>query len=217
MIVEKPAPWELTGDAYIMLYRFSKEFVFENGFLEDFQKNRFLGYFGAVVLVDYHSSDVGPYQELLFIPGMFTFDWQKVFSISKIYVSTLASAENGQENWGIPKEIASFKWDNYLEKKTEVLINTQEKAFFSAEFKEKYCSIPFKSSIFPFKIVQRKNDDLLLTQPSFSGDICITSVKKIMVNHNYFPDISKVNPLITFKLKNFVMKFPSPTVKKKYF
>lgn len=217
MIDKKPAPWQLTGNAYIMLYKFPKEFVLKNGFLADFQRSRFLGYIGAVMLVDYHSSNVGPYQELLFIPGMFTFDWKKVFSISKIYVSTPDSVENGQNNWGIPKEIASFVWNKSLQGKTEILVSKEGKSFFSIEINERVFSIPFKSSIFPFTIVQRQDDDLLMTQPSFSGKMGVVSTKKIVVNSNYFPDISKINPLITFKLSNFEMNFPNPTIKKKYF
>ena len=73
-----PAPWNLTGDAYIMVYKFSKGFVQEYGFLADYQQDRFLGYVGTVMLVDYKTSGVGPYRELLFIPGMFTFDWKKM-------------------------------------------------------------------------------------------------------------------------------------------
>lgn len=217
MTDKKPAPWQLTGNAYIMLYKFPKEFVFENGFLADFQKSRFIGYVGAVVLVDYHSSNIGPYQELLFIPGMFTFDWKKVFSISKIYVSTPESVENGQNNWGIPKEIASFDWDKNSKGITEVLVSKEGKPFFSIELKERLFSIPFKSSIFPFKIFQRKSADLFVTQPSVYGKIGIVSAKKIVVNNKYFPDISKVKPLITFKLNDFVMYFPNPTIKEKYF
>jgi acetoacetate decarboxylase len=57
------------------------------------------------------TSGVGPYQELLFIPGLFHIDGRYTFSISKIYVSTEASVRSGIENWAIPKELADFKID----------------------------------------------------------------------------------------------------------
>ncbi len=76
------APWKLTGNGYILLYRFTKAFVAEHGFLADFQKEKFVSSWGAVMLVDYQSSPVGPYHELLFIPGLFSFNKKKVFSIS---------------------------------------------------------------------------------------------------------------------------------------
>ncbi|NOS55010.1 MAG: hypothetical protein HOP37_01990, partial [Cyclobacteriaceae bacterium] len=104
------APWKLTGSGYILLYRFPKAFVAEHGFLVDFQKEKFVSGWGAVMLVDYKTSPVGPYRELLFIPGIFSFNKKKVFSISKIYVSTQNSVINGIENWGIPKELADFRW-----------------------------------------------------------------------------------------------------------
>ena len=103
-----PAPWQLTGNAYIMVYKFSKEFVEEQGFLEDWQKDAFEGYLGTVMLVNYETSGVGPYFELLFIPGMFDFEGKNYFSISKIYVSSDDSVYNGIKNWGIPKEQAEY-------------------------------------------------------------------------------------------------------------
>jgi hypothetical protein len=35
------APWKLTGSGYILLYRFTKAFVAQHGFLADFQKEKF--------------------------------------------------------------------------------------------------------------------------------------------------------------------------------
>jgi acetoacetate decarboxylase len=54
------------------------------------------------------TSGVGPYKELLFIPGVFHINGRYTYSISKIYVSTEASVRSGIENWAIPKEVADF-------------------------------------------------------------------------------------------------------------
>jgi hypothetical protein len=78
-IVAAP-PWTLTGDGYIFTFWFTKKWVKAFGHLLGFQSENALGGLGTVMLVDYHSSDVGPYQELLIVPGRFEL---KSFSISK--------------------------------------------------------------------------------------------------------------------------------------
>jgi hypothetical protein len=46
---------------------------------------------------------------LLYIGGTLKFGQKRHYSISKIYVSTQDSIDNGQKNWGIPKEMAHFE------------------------------------------------------------------------------------------------------------
>ncbi|MGC8605722.1 MAG: acetoacetate decarboxylase family protein, partial [Desulfomonilaceae bacterium] len=117
MVTKVPAPWNLTGNGYVILYWFKKELLRDNSFLDQPTKESYLGGRGCVMLVDYKSSNVGPYKELLFIPGKISFKGRKLFTISKIFVSTMDSVVNGRENWGIPKEHANFSWQS--EKNTE--------------------------------------------------------------------------------------------------
>ena len=211
-----PAPWNLTGDAYIMVYKFSKDFVKEYGFLADYQQDRFLGYVGTVMLVDYKTSGVGPYQELLFIPGVFTFNWKKMFSISKIYVSSRDSVYNGIENWGIPKEYADFDWQINPDGSEDISVSIEGKQFFKTTIKKGFISFPIKT-VLPLTIVQKLRKDLILTHPTAKGKATLASIKSMEVDRNFFPDISKVSPLITMKVKDFEMNFKVPLVKKDYF
>jgi hypothetical protein len=211
-----PAPWHLTGNAYIMVYRFSKKFIEENGFLADFQLDRFLGYVGTVMLVDYQTSGVGPYRELLFIPGMFTFNWQKMFSISKIYVSSEDSVYNGIQNWGIPKEYADFEWvQNGDAEHISVKLNDQ--VFFQATFKKKFISFPLTTSLFPLAVAQKLQRDLIITNPTAKGKATFAKMTQVSVNKQFFPDLSKATPLTTLKVQNFEMNFNVPIIKKDYF
>ena len=212
-----PAPWNLTGDAYIMVYKFSKDFVQEYGFLADYQRDRFLGYVGTVMLVDYKTSGVGPYRELLFIPGMFTFDWRKMFSISKIYVSSRDSVYNGVENWGIPKEFADFDWQANDDGTEDISVKIEGKEFFKTTIKKGFISFPLTTSIFPLNVVQKLRKDLIITNPTAKGRATLASIKSIEVDRNFFPDLSKASPLITMKVKDFEMNFNVPLVKKDYF
>jgi hypothetical protein len=211
------APWNLTGDAYIMVYKFSKDFVGEYGFLADYQRDRYLGYVGTVMLVDYKTSGVGPYRELLFIPGMFTFDWKKVFSISKIYVSSQDSVYNGIENWGIPKEYADFDWQQNTDGTEDVSVTIEGKEFFKANFKKGFISFPLTTTIFPLNVVQKLRKDLIITNPIAKGKATLASMKSVKIDKNFFPDLSKATPLLTMKVKDFEMTFNVPVIKENYF
>jgi hypothetical protein len=186
--------------------------VQENAFLQDYQKSRFLGYFGTVMLVNYESSPVGPYKELLFIPGLFTFDWKKVYSISKIYVSTYESVYNGIENWGIPKELADFDWND-----DEIKVSIEEEEIFSVKLKPRFLKFPITTSLIPLTVVQKLRRDLITTKPTAKGNGQLAKVLSMKVNPRFFPDLSKQKPLLVTKVNRFEMMFNVPTIQKDYF
>src|SRR5262245_61022490 len=100
-----PPPWRLTGSGYILLYRwFPRDFVAVQGQVPPALAGSFKGGASAVMVVNYENSEVGPYRELLFIPGLF----ERGFSITRTYVSSQASVDSGRANWGIPKQLAEF-------------------------------------------------------------------------------------------------------------
>ncbi len=203
------APWKLTGNGYILLYRFTKACVAEHGFLADFQKEKFVSGWGAVILVDYQSSPVGPYHELLFIPGLFSFNKKKVFSISKIYVSTQSSVVNGIENWGIPKEFADFQWGK-KQISDHIAIFKDGVSFFQADFIRSRICFPISTTILPLTIVQAHKDKLMLTKPKSSGMAYLAKLQNIKVSSDFFPDLTKVKPLLVLRVENFKMEFPVP-------
>ncbi|GAA5824066.1 hypothetical protein JCM11251_001507 [Rhodosporidiobolus azoricus] len=125
-LVDTPAPWTLTGKAWIIpIYTpFNEKPIplptgsyapLEKGSKAD-QGLRFHGGVGTVMIVRYESSDAGPYDELLLVPGLFSRNKTGAdkpdyhLSISRIYVSTDVSVYNGRKNWGIPKHRAIFTW-----------------------------------------------------------------------------------------------------------
>ncbi|GAA5944914.1 hypothetical protein JCM3775_001100 [Rhodotorula graminis] len=120
------APWSLTGEGWILplFTPFSKEPIplpsgayapLERGSKADLSE-RYHGGFGVVLVVRYESSNVGPYDELMIIPGLFSHPGKDggggepsyALAITRIYVSTVASVANGRREWGIPKHRAVF-------------------------------------------------------------------------------------------------------------
>ena len=91
-----PPPWTLHGEGIILLYRFKKSWVKSKANLPAELQGQFKGGFGYVMLVDYSSSPVGSYHELLFIPGQF--GEKKFQSITRILVSSEASTDQGRKN-----------------------------------------------------------------------------------------------------------------------
>jgi len=66
-----PAPWQLQGEGYMMPYIFRDDFLWKEACIPESLSEKQVFKIGLVMLVNYQSSPVGPYGELLFIPGMF--------------------------------------------------------------------------------------------------------------------------------------------------
>lgn len=224
------APWNLTGHGYIFLYKFPKKFVEQSGNVPDFLSGTFRGGFGAVMLVDYEKSDAGPYGEFLFIPGKFKFNKKRLNNISKIYVSSIASVQNGRTNWAIPKELADFKFTK-LDDNTEQITITQpaqNKKTSSkktsaaktnstdtiAEFtiKSSHLHFPVSTKLMPFPLVQKQDDKLFFTNFFGKGLGKFAKINSIIINSSLFPDISLFKPLAVIKVDPFNITFPESTI-----
>ncbi|MFT6206087.1 MAG: hypothetical protein ACI9V1_002331 [Spirosomataceae bacterium] len=210
-IVAAP-PWTLTGEGYIFTFWFTKKWAKAFGHLLGFQSENALGGLGTAMLVNYHSSDVGPYQELLIVPGRFDLGGKKQFSISKIYVSTYESVWNGINNWGIPKELADFEFNLISENKEQIKVSVNGEVFFEAKLTKKSLYIPISTLFFPLRLAQEKGDKLLITSSSAKGKATLAKVSGLKINQSCFPDISELKPLITLAVKDFEMIFPVPSI-----
>lgn len=195
----------------MIVAHFPESFVREHGFLSDFQRDGYRGYLGTVMLVDYHTSGVGPYRELLFIPGLFSLSGQTAFSISKIYVSSYDSVWNGIQNWGIPKELAEFNLTTRPNGTRVFEVSRDGQLFFSAHVKPWSFRFPITTNLLPgFQVIQQRQTDLLLTQPEATGKGRLATLRNVTVDAAYFPDITKGTVLSTIAVEDFTMTFPVP-------
>ncbi|RNI27903.1 hypothetical protein EFA69_17590 [Rufibacter immobilis] len=204
-----PAPWQLTGEGVIWLYAIPEEFNRKHGFLADFQASAYVGRVGAVMYVNYHTSGVGPYQELLYIPGMFRLGRKLVFSISKTYVSTQSSVWNGRRNWDIPKEPADFRFERTTGGTLEMEVSAGSESIFAAQVTPFGPQLPFTTKIFPWgRIVQRLDHELLLTKPEAKGHLQLASTTHLTAEPRYFPPVQELKPLAVVAVQDFKMVFP---------
>lgn len=204
-----PAPWQLTGHGHVFLFKYKREWAYEHGFLAPFQQNHLKLAVGGIMLVDYHSSNVGPYQELLFIPGLFKLRERYLFSISKIYVSSYDSLRNGVENWGIPKELADFKVVTTGRQQEVWQVSREGRPIFSAHLKSKGWLFPVTTRLLPFRIGQELRDQLLITEPNVSGRCQWATLDSWHSDPAYFPPVHQLRPWLGLSIHNFRMTFPT--------
>lgn len=209
MIPEIPAPWTLKGNGYIFLYKFRNK-LDDSAFPKFMQNQNFKG-FGTVMAVDYTKSNAGPYKELLFIPGKYTFRnaglTRKTYSIPKIYVSSMESVKNGQRNWGIPKEQAEFEIESVGKKSEEFKVHHKGDVFYRAVIKKKWIPFPMNSAFFPLPLTQIWDNKIYLTRLKAKGKAYLASLESIEVNPELFPSVDQFKPAMVIKIENFTMQF----------
>ncbi|KAG6902193.1 hypothetical protein C0995_003289 [Termitomyces sp. Mi166 len=68
---------------------------------------KFIGTPGMVMILSYTSTPVD--DELIYLPGRWKYkDGMAGYRVTRIYVSSKESTENGRKNWNIPKHVANF-------------------------------------------------------------------------------------------------------------
>ncbi len=203
-----PAPWQLQGEGYILLYRFKRDFVEREGRVPAFLRGCFRGGLGSVMLVNYASSDAGPYGECLFIPGKFRFRGKRLNSITKIYVSTQESVVNGRANWGIPKEQADFSFEPAGDGTECVRVTLPEGQALCMSLKSFGPAFPVSTRLLPFPLVQEHEGSLFYTNFFGKGKGRLARVLNVETDPALFPDLSSVKPLALVRVAPFSITFP---------
>ncbi len=169
----------------------------------------FRGGLAAAMLVDYAQSGVGPYRELLFIPGRFALGGRSAHSISKIYVSTQASVASGRANWGIPKELAQFERSREGEmQRWRVHIDGRD--IFNIAYTPG--RVAFRVWTWPFSLplLQSLEGRVFLTKLRAHGVCKLAAVHELSVDADRFPDLTQLTPLGVLRVSRFSLTFPVP-------
>lgn len=192
-----------------------KKNCLENGFISESEKQYYRGGLGAVMFVNYRSSDVGPYFELLFIPGDFQYAGKTYKKITKIYVSSQKSVEEGIRNWAIPKEYAQFDWKK-TDGRTAIEVRTEKGSVLRTVLREKFFSFPVSTSLFPFTLLQKSPDAFLATRFIGKGSAKIAGLEFFESDPSLFPDIRNISLFRVpgLAVSPFALTFPVPEVLK---
>jgi hypothetical protein len=208
-----PVPWNLTGKGFIILYKFSNDNLKHiSNYLNPGPGFEFKNGLGCIMLVDYNTSNVGPYKELLFIPGKFAINGEKKYSITKIYVSENDSVINGRKNWAIPKELADFKFEQEDKSITHVKITHENNLFLDAKIKEFGLRFPVSTSLLPFPLCQYQDEMLYYTKFLGVGKGRLASIDFSYINNDLFPDVTNIRPLMAISVDDFKITFPEAKI-----
>ncbi|KAK0748411.1 hypothetical protein B0T21DRAFT_380249 [Apiosordaria backusii] len=136
-ILTAPPPWNTKATMYLIPFWTSSRtaanlpekayhpFEYQSSFSSPQASGKPLGGLSMVQIIRYHSTPVGPYDELILCPGTFEYplpDSQheaepttkkktgKAMRITRIYVSQKYTCWNGRKLWNLPKHLAHFIW-----------------------------------------------------------------------------------------------------------
>lgn len=209
-----PAPWYLKGQGYVMVVQLPTQVLDNESFIEPSLKSTRRGHLAYIAFADYESSDVGAYHELLYIGGTLKFDQKRHLSISKIYVSTQDSIDNGQKNWGIPKEMAQFEVQYGADNHDTVKLSTPSgDTIAQFDFSHHLFKFPVNTKLAPTRLRTLAQDwqgQRFFFPLQAQGYVKPALLKACYVDKRYFTDLNQGHVIACFKVTDFSMVFPVP-------
>lgn len=209
------APWNFTGNGYIMLFKFPKPFILEHGFLAERFREGFYGNVGAIVFADYSSSNVGPYQELFFVPGKLRYQHHKFYTISQNFVSDENGLDTSLMDWGILKERASFQF-THNGKNLDTLKVTQKGVpviDITIKYSPSKLALPLSTFYHPLPMIQYHDGNTFRFTLHGKGSGRFAEIMKVDVNPELFPNFAFFKHVAIIRVSNFHLKLPLAKVK----
>jgi hypothetical protein len=211
-----PAPWSLTGTGYILLMKLPAALLDDPRHTPEPLRGKRRGGLTSVMLVDYESSPVGPYRELLYIPGTFAFGEHVRQSITRIYVSSMESVVNGRRNWGIPKDACEFDFRYRQPDGTDRMeARLDGRPFARFAFRPGWLRLPFVSWLVPkflLTLAQIHGGRQFTYVPSARGSIRFARLVDCWFDPALFPDLAQGKVLACVQVPRFTMGFPVSAV-----
>jgi hypothetical protein len=205
-----PAPWELQGKGFVFLYKFDTHIIDNEQFIPDWLQGKYRLPWGFVMLVQYDSSPVGAYYELLLIPGWFRHPQGSAFAITKIYVSSMDSVLGGRQNWGIPKELANFDWQAQPNGSTQISVSTNAHKFLITSIQAKGWRFPITTGLLRIPLVQELDGQGFQVRFRGRGQARRAHIVSMKTDGAFFADLSKMQPLVALEIRSFQLTFLQP-------
>jgi len=206
-----PAPWSLTGDSYIAMIELPERARQDERFTPAALRGRLEGHFSLLMLIDYKSSNVGPYRELIYIPGRFRVGGALYWSITRIFVSSWDSVVNGQINWGIPKEFADFEIVHEADGGERFIASQEGRSFADVKFKTYGPPLPSSAALMPEAmrtLVHHRDGQLYFCAPFARGRVRYARMVEARVSTDVLPDLNQGKVIFAVRLSDFRMDFP---------
>jgi hypothetical protein len=198
-----PPPWTLHGRAVIALYGKQADAALGTPAL------------GALMLVRYADSPVGPYDELLWATAPNSSPIGPRPQVQQIVVSTQASVRWGRRNWGIPKGLARFEWQEEKQAQQVRVYAPEGQLLAHLAFRTRGSSLPVSTSPIPVQLRTLAQPALdgeagwLLTTLSAIGKVRPARLTVLDAGGLYTP-VTQLRPLLTLAVPEFQLIFPVP-------
>lgn len=207
-------PWTLKGDGYIIVTKSRTTTNVADAAIPESLRDSYVNDINIMMLVDYQESPVGPYGELLYMPGNFRFaDGKRHFSITKIFVDSQQSLEDGRRNWGIPKELAAFSFEETGRNHEFVTLSNDAGVFAEMEFNAFGPSFPVNTFwIAPLfrTLGQVLDDTTFVFTLAGEGRARLAHFEPIYFDAAIFPDMTERHVIAAFRVEDFTLVFPEP-------
>jgi hypothetical protein len=207
-----PPPWPLRGDGWVALFRLNAAYAARPGIVRPELRGAWQGGVGAVAWMRYHESPVGPYDELLFIPGLFEVGGRTAFSISQIYVSSEASVVNGRANWGIPKDRADFEITKRATGEDVLRAGPADAPFAAMIARPGGPRLPLDTRALPLPLAQVWQGQVFRIGLTLRAGARWLDVVDWRADGAQFPSLAGLRPLAAVKLESFDITFPVPAI-----
>jgi hypothetical protein len=210
-VAAAPPPWTLEGRGAILLVRLPLSVLDEPAYVPTRLRGKLHGNLAIAMFVDYASSPVGPYRELLYIPGRFDFPDGRHYSITRIYVSTMESVVNGRRNWGIPKDRCDFDFRYGDDGSADFCASYEGHQFARLSLAARGPQLPFTTGLLPsalLRLSQYYRGRQFTYQPSASGRVQFSKVRDWTFDSAFFPDLAQGEVVACVQTPRFRMRFP---------
>lgn len=210
-----PAPWNLSGTGYIFALWMPPDVLDHGSFIPSRTPRASRSRLALAMFVDYQTSDVGPYHELLYIPGKLRFTEDDArLSITRIFVSTDDSVVNGRLNWGIPKDRCDFDVSRSGGRDRVALRSHDGSIFAKLDLEAFGPRLPAPMGWTPrtWRTLSQVRDGRRFTYvPEASGHFRLARVRGWRFDPDMFPDLARGRVVVALKITDFSMRFPVAT------
>jgi hypothetical protein len=209
-VTRADAPWLVRGDAYILLTTSEREVNVADAGIDSALEGIYNNLFNAMVVADYRESPIGPFRELLYIPGRFRFGFDdEPMSITRGYANSEAGLWNRRAHWGVPAQFAEITRQPLPTQGDHFAVGATSFASFSFEVFGP--DQPLNGKVIPraFRSIGQRCDDVtLLYTFAITGTMRAARFIPHAFDSSMFPDMAKREFVACIKICDFLAEFP---------
>lgn len=106
----------------------------------------------SVYLAKYEDGSALTYSELILFPGLVRYRGHQGVWISHIYVDNPDSMAGGREIWGLPKEMAEFRWES--SDRQRVTVFQGEQTLLRLDYQRSFGDLPLRGKLHGYSILE---------------------------------------------------------------